>query len=40
MKTHERRRRAPREQAVPQEELESVVELGSEAQGPPEESAA
>jgi putative sigma-54 modulation protein len=30
MKTHERRRRAPREQAVPAEELESVVELGSE----------
>jgi putative sigma-54 modulation protein len=40
MKTHERRRRAPREQAVPPEELESVVELGSEAEGPPEESAA
>ncbi len=30
MKTHERRRRAPREQAVPHEELETVVELGAE----------
>jgi putative sigma-54 modulation protein len=39
MKTHERRRRAPREQAVPPDELESVVELGSEVRGP-EESAA
>jgi len=39
MKTHERRRRAPREQAVPADELESVVELGSETHGA-EESAA
>jgi putative sigma-54 modulation protein len=39
MKTHERRRRAPREQAVPAEELDSVVELGSEERGS-EESAA
>jgi ribosomal subunit interface protein len=30
MRTHERRRRAPREQAVPPSELESVVELGAE----------
>ena len=30
MKTHERRRRAPREHAVPPEELDAVVELGSE----------
>jgi putative sigma-54 modulation protein len=30
MKTHERRRRAPREGAVPAEELGTVVELGSE----------
>ena len=30
MKTHERRRRSPREQAVPAEELESTVEAGSE----------
>jgi len=30
MKTHERRRRAPREQAVPDEELGTVVELGAE----------
>lgn len=30
MRTHERRRRAPREQAVPAEELEQVVELGAE----------
>jgi putative sigma-54 modulation protein len=29
MQTHERRRRAPREQAVPPEELDAVVELGS-----------
>lgn len=34
MKTHERRRRAPREQAVPSEDLGAVAELG------PEESAA
>lgn len=39
MKTHERRRRAPREQAVPHEELESVRELGSDEPGS-EESAA
>jgi putative sigma-54 modulation protein len=39
MKTHERRRRAPREQAVPPEELGAVVELGSDERGP-EESAA
>jgi len=39
MKTHERRRRAPRELAVPSDELETVVELGSEVRGP-EESAA
>ena len=30
MKTHERRRRAPREQAVSPEELESVTQIGSE----------
>jgi putative sigma-54 modulation protein len=30
MKTHERRRRAPREQAVPDEDLSTVVELGAE----------
>ena len=30
MKTHERRRRAPREQAVPSEELGAVRELGAE----------
>jgi putative sigma-54 modulation protein len=39
MKTHERRRRAPREQAVSPEELGAVVELGSDERGP-EESAA
>jgi len=39
MKTHERRRRAPRELAVPHEELESVRELGGAELGP-EESAA
>jgi len=33
MKTHERRRRSPRELAVPHEELESVRELGSEELG-------
>lgn len=30
MKTHERRRRAPREQAVPAEELGTVRDLGAE----------
>jgi len=30
MRTHERRRRAPREQPVPPAELEGVVELGAE----------
>ena len=30
MKTHERRRRAPREEAVPEGELETVLELGAE----------
>ena len=30
MTTHERRRRAPREQAVPSDELGAVAELGSE----------
>ena len=39
MKTHERRRRAPRELAVPHEELESVRELGGDDPGS-EESAA
>jgi len=39
MKTHERRRRAPREQAVPSEELEAVVELGSEELGSEEPAA-
>jgi putative sigma-54 modulation protein len=39
MKTHERRRRSPREQAVPAEDLDRVVELGSAELGS-EESAA
>jgi putative sigma-54 modulation protein len=34
MKTHERRRRAPREQAVPADELGAVVEPGADAEPP------